>query len=109
MDVNTTLRKLCLEEVPLSEYLQVPNGSSYNLLTLQSHICQIKWNDVTMELSREFNITQITMYLTEQVCTTSLRKTCYNTLGSDVYMMTSSNGNIFRVTERLCGEFTGHR
>ena len=25
------------------------------------------------------------------------------------FMMTSSNGNIFRVTGRLCGEFTGHR
>ena len=24
-------------------------------------------------------------------------------------MMTSSNGNIFRVTDLLCGEFTGHR
>ena len=24
-------------------------------------------------------------------------------------MMTSSNGNIFRVTDPLCGEFTGHR
>ena len=23
------------------------------------------------------------------------------------YMMTSSNGNIFRVTDHLCGEFTG--
>ena len=23
--------------------------------------------------------------------------------------MTSSNGNIFRVTDPLCGEFTGHR
>ena len=27
----------------------------------------------------------------------------------NVIMMTSSNGNIFRVTDRLCGEFTGHR
>ena len=26
-----------------------------------------------------------------------------------VYMMTSSNENIFRVTDSLCGEFTGHR
>ena len=26
-----------------------------------------------------------------------------------VYMMTSSNGNIFRVTGHLCGEFTGPR
>ena len=25
------------------------------------------------------------------------------------YMMASSNGNIFRVTGPLCGEFTGHR
>ena len=28
---------------------------------------------------------------------------------SDISMMTSSNGNIFRVTGPLCGEFTGHR
>ena len=26
-----------------------------------------------------------------------------------VNMMTSSNGNIFRVTGHLCGEFTGHQ
>ena len=26
-----------------------------------------------------------------------------------LHMMTSSNGNIFRVTGPLCGEFTGHR
>ena len=25
------------------------------------------------------------------------------------FMMTSSNGNIFRVTGHLCGKFTGHR
>ena len=25
------------------------------------------------------------------------------------FMMTSSNGNIFRVAGHLCGEFTGHR
>ena len=30
-------------------------------------------------------------------------------LGWLVYMMTSSNGNIFHVTGPLCGEFTGHR
>ena len=30
-------------------------------------------------------------------------------LVKSVYMMTSSNGNIFRVTGPLCGEFTGHR
>ena len=26
-----------------------------------------------------------------------------------IYLMTSSNGNIFHVTDPLCGEFTGHR
>ena len=26
-----------------------------------------------------------------------------------IYMMTSSNGNVFRVTGHLCGEFTGDR
>ena len=26
-----------------------------------------------------------------------------------IFMMTSSNGNIFRITGHLCGEFTGHR
>ena len=39
--------------------------------------------------------------------------TPYITLTGDLwgvyYMMTSSNGNIFRVTGPLCGEFTGHR
>ena len=25
-----------------------------------------------------------------------------------IYMITSSNGNIFRVTGPLCGEYTGH-
>ena len=32
---------------------------------------------------------------------------CYP--GDIMNMMTSSNGNIFRVTGHLCGEFTGHR
>ena len=32
-----------------------------------------------------------------------------NLYGTGKSMMTSSNGNIFRVTGHLCGEFTGHR
>ena len=31
------------------------------------------------------------------------------TQASKYYMMTSSNGNMFRITGPLCGEFTGHR
>ena len=30
-------------------------------------------------------------------------------VGTTITMMTSSNGNIFRVTGHLCGIFTGHR
>ena len=30
-------------------------------------------------------------------------------MAADLYMMTSANGNIFRVTGLLCGEFIGHR
>ena len=33
----------------------------------------------------------------------------YNYLFMPKFMMTSSNGNIFRVTGYLCGEFAGHR
>ena len=38
----------------------------------------------------------------------------YDTLATGVHqvmliMMTSSNGNMFRVTGHLCGEFTGHQ
>ena len=40
-------------------------------------------------------------------CTISYELTCYLVLSS--FMMTSSNGNIFRVTGPLCGEFTGPR
>ena len=40
----------------------------------------------------------------------NLIKLCYsavNPSGATTGMMTSSNGNIFRVTGHLCGEFTG--
>ena len=33
----------------------------------------------------------------------------FSPIGLITYMMTSSNGNIFRVTGHLCGEFTGPR
>ena len=33
----------------------------------------------------------------------------HTTFPNTYFMMTSSNGNIFRVTDPLCGEFTGHR
>ena len=38
-----------------------------------------------------------------------LRKSCHDQYVLIHFMMTSSNGNIFRVTSHLCREFTGHR
>ena len=35
--------------------------------------------------------------------------TCHWEMGSLCYMMKSLNGSIFRVTDHLCGEFTGHQ
>ena len=36
-------------------------------------------------------------------------RTCDMIIAERIHMMTSSNGNIFRVTCHLCWEFTGHR
>ena len=41
------------------------------------------------------------------ICCIVPPKNCVH--GSLSIMMTSSNGNIFRVTDHLCGEFTDHR
>ena len=37
------------------------------------------------------------------------RNPCAHLWSAQHFVMTSSNGNIFRVTGHLCGEFTGHR
>ena len=39
----------------------------------------------------------------------TLRRSCIGRNDFVLNMMTSSNGNIFRVTGHLCGEFTGYR
>ena len=38
-----------------------------------------------------------------------VRRSDFGTIGHYPNMMVSSHGNIFRVTDSLCGEFTGHR
>ena len=48
--------------------------------------------------------TQLIVLMKYNVCTR-----CRYALFGCCYMMTSSNGNIFRVSGHLCGEFTGHR
>ena len=57
------------------------------------HICQLRWCD---------------NYWYRTVLIYAPARSFYDILPL-VYMMTSSNGYIFRVTGPLCGEFTGHR
>ena len=54
--------------------------SQINGLTMRSYDAHLPWSNVLQLDERDF-----------------------------YHMMTSSNGNIFRVTGPLCGEFTGHR
>ena len=42
-----------------------------------------------------------------EYCQTSILSSVHATHSKSLYMMTSSNGNIFLVTGPLCGEFTG--
>ena len=71
-------------------------------------------------LCTEVLITVTVIYLSFHICITLLKlraksstKHAFYTLYYWVYMfhfmMTASNGNIFRVTGPLCREFTGHR
>ena len=49
-----------------------------------------------------FSISEICPWESLEICGLNGNK-------NNHHMMTSSNGNIFRVTDTLCGEFTGHR
>ena len=42
-------------------------------------------------------------------CCKHTTATCFYNMPLNISMTMSSNGNIFRVTGPLCGEFTGHR
>ena len=50
------------------------------------------------------NLSKTDIYIGERTTQTVVDEGCFY-----FFMMTSSNGNIFRITGHLCGEFTGHR
>ena len=52
-----------------------------------------RWWDITCDVTVMYNAQMVILYLTPWM----------------LFMMTSSNGNMFRVTGHLCGEFTGLR
>ena len=70
-----------------------------------------KYNGPRVDLihkSHNAPITYLTMHHLEQICTHLVKLSfALLSLCTDRFMMTSSNGNIFRVTGPLCGEFTG--
>ena len=61
--------------------------------------------------AEEGHFAQVSMYLIfwYPVREESLYHSCWRPGSLTHQMMTSSNGNIFRVTSPLCGEFIGHR
>ena len=61
------------------------------------------WYDVGSELGDYCVYISLSTYQCQAI---SRQSTDYK---FGLFMMTSSNGNIFRVTGPLCGEFTGHR
>ena len=76
------------------DQLSMFNTKTYILRV--SHMAQMNYKD-KMKLSIVSNISPfIASYVLS--CSTT-----------QIFMMTSSNGNIFRVTGLLCGEFTGRR
>ena len=72
------------------------------------------WHEIRLKCK---NCIQIYMYKTPGILVSFKRSRCQKSplslwhvwIHLSIYMMTSSNGNIFRVTGHLCVEFTGHR
>ena len=72
--------------------------------------------DMTLKVHDNISMNHTVFLCITRTCSLEEAR-CWNTMNTlspfichqcdDVYMMTSSNGNIFRVTGPLCGEFTG--
>ena len=79
-------------------------GPTSNLINHFNECLNFQTKELTFAV-HNYNISW-TMYLIlyerESNC-----EPCIYRLSTPIYMMMSSNGNIFRVTGHLCGEFTG--
>ena len=79
------------------------NIIGHAMLILTTSRCQFCMdNDRKIYLAKNVCITQQTSFLPVPIPWGALHNTLFS-------MMTSSNGNIFRVTGHLCGKFTGPR
>ena len=67
------------------------------------------WRKMTAIYREHSILSQIGPYVWLGSCHATVYTTVLYWATSIRAMMTSSNGNIFRVTGPLCGEFTGHR
>ena len=85
---------------------------SVTVITLDFSNASLKWESIwfvrisgrqLLPLQRLFMQHQDLLCIKYMIQCTQSAKLMY------IFMMTSSNGNIFRVTGHLCGEFTGHR
>ena len=99
------------------------NVLSINMLLPLNEMVNIQWPSKTWTISssfpypNSFPITLVLIYITASwsiqglsTCRGNTNTASPNKMFSNfIVMMTSSNGNIFRVTGHLCGKFTGPR
>ena len=100
-------RRLFLSIAPLIAYLIFAKVLTWANYTKVHWCIQCDWGQC-VNLSRFVSVLLVHMYLSNHEKTTSGDPGLF-CITSCSSMMTSSNGNIFRVTGHLCGEFTGHR
>ena len=71
------------------------------------------YSDIKNNVSVSVCMIKFLLWLRHHQSTIHFNAKCFKLLSKSISfannMMTSSNGNIFRVTGPLCGEFTGHR
>ena len=115
--INTSLLKIRGNYLAIIWCAQCLNRWYYikMFLNLMS-IWQIKRRNNSQHATKSNSLSAVNQWLPScQVQVNSKTKVLAENRASNIYygssciMMTSSNGNIFRVTDHLCGEFTGHR
>ena len=81
-----------------------------SLLRLRWLFCVNRTQHLDMRQSIHIELQRLNKQWLREIRRSAVRRfLCFDGFVFSPCMMTSSNGNIFRVTGPLCGEFTGHR
>ena len=101
--MNYRFRKYCRST---GGHTCLPKGMNLNELLLQINLSRVETGIFLENEANHMAVTQITGHYKSYQCFPWFKSILDMYI---VHMMTSSNGNIFRVTGHLCGEFTGFR